>query len=45
MKNGMPLLDHFRRPLEQNRPWEAFYAAWALNIAFHLNRGLLPADY
>ena len=41
----MPLLDHFRPPLERDRPWEAFHAAWASNIAIHLNRGLLPADY
>lgn len=41
----MPLLDHFRPPWSVQRPWEGFHGAWAANIAFHLNSGLLPADY
>ena len=40
----MPLLDHFHLPLER-RSWQAFHSAWASNIAFHLNRGLLPEEY
>lgn len=41
----MPLLDHFHPPLILSRPWESFHNAWAANIAFGLNGGLLPADY
>lgn len=41
----MPLHDHFHPPLSVQRPWEGFHSAWATAIAFHLNGGLLPADY
>ncbi len=40
----MPLLDHFRRPLNLELPWEAFHNAWATTIAGPLNREL-PPDY
>lgn len=41
----MPLLDHFHPPLRGPRRWEGFHHAWAANIAQHLNREVLPADY
>jgi hypothetical protein len=41
----MPLLDHFHPPLRGPRHWEGFHHAWATNIAQHLNRSVLPADY
>ncbi len=41
----MPLNDHFHPPWSLRRPWEGFHGAWATAIAFHLNGGLLPADY
>ena len=41
----MPLLDHFHPPLRGPRRWEGFHHAWAANIAQHLNREILPADY
>lgn len=41
----MPLVDHFRPPLRGPRRWEAFHHAWAANIAQHLNREVLPADF
>jgi hypothetical protein len=41
----MPLLDHFRPPLRGPRRWEGFHHAWAANIAQHLNREILPADF
>jgi len=41
----MPLLDHFRPPLRGQRHWEGFHHAWAVNIAQHLNREVLPAEY
>jgi hypothetical protein len=40
----MPLLDHFRPPLEGRRNWFAFHNAWATSIAFDLN-ARLPAGY
>lgn len=41
----MTLLDHFRPPLRGPRRWEGFHHAWAANIAQHLNREVLPADF
>lgn len=41
----MPLHDHFRPPWATQRPWEGFHGAWAAAIAFHLNGGVLPAEY
>ena len=41
----MPLLDHFHPPLRSQRHWEGFHHAWATNIAQHLNREVLPADF
>ncbi len=41
----MPLHDHFHPPWSIQRPWEGFHSAWATAMAFHLNSGLLPADY
>jgi len=41
----MPLLDHFRPPLRGPRRWEGFHHAWAANIAQHLNREVLPAEF
>jgi hypothetical protein len=40
----MPLLDHFRPPLEGRRNWHAFHNAWATFIAVELN-ARLPAGY
>lgn len=41
----MPLLDHFRPPLSQRRPWESFHTTWASTLADQLNDGLLPPGY
>lgn len=41
----MPLLDHFHPPLRGPRRWEGFHHAWAANIAQHLNREVLPANF
>jgi Protein of unknown function (DUF4058) len=41
----MPLLDHFHPPLRGPRRWEGFHHAWAANIAQHLNREVLPAEF
>jgi hypothetical protein len=38
----MPLLDHFHPPLSLVRHWEAFHAAWAMEIMRTLNRRVLP---
>src|ERR1700741_5308955 len=38
----MPLLDHFRPPLSQQRHWDSFHGAWAEAIAVNLNQSLLP---
>ena len=40
----MPLLDHFRPPLDGRRNWRAFHNAWASCIAFELN-AQLPEGY
>ncbi len=37
----MPLLDHFRPPLRDRRPWTGFHGNWATRIAARLNR-MLP---
>jgi hypothetical protein len=41
----MPLLDHFRPPLSERRPWESFHATWASALADSLNDGVLPQGY
>jgi hypothetical protein len=41
----MPLLDHFRPPLSQERHWESFHTRWATALADALNNGLLPPGY
>lgn len=40
----MPLLDHFRPPLSQERCWESFYANWTVRIADALMEGL-PREF
>jgi hypothetical protein len=40
----MPLLDHFRPPLSQERHWESFHTTWAGSIADALNERL-PEGY
>jgi hypothetical protein len=40
----MPLLDHFRPPLDGRRNWHGFHNAWATFIATDLN-ARLPAGY
>jgi hypothetical protein len=41
----MPLLDHFRPPLSQQRHWESFHTTWASAIADALNDDWLPPGY
>jgi len=41
----MPLRDHFRPPLRDDRPWEGFHSAWANAIVGWLNRNVLPEHY
>jgi hypothetical protein len=41
----MPLLDHFRPPLSERRPWESLHAAWAGALADALNDHILPPGY
>jgi hypothetical protein len=41
----MPLLDHFRPPLEDDCPWESFHSAWANAMVVRLNQDLLPENY
>lgn len=41
----MPLLDHFRPPLSERRPWESLHAAWAGALADALNDHVLPPGY
>jgi hypothetical protein len=41
----MPLLDHFRPPLSERRPWESFHTTWASALADLLNQGGLPHGY
>ena len=41
----MPLLDHFKLPLNRTHPWRSFHRAWAAAIARLLNQGVLPPEY
>lgn len=41
----MPLRDHFRSPLRDDRPWESFHSAWANAIVGRLNQKVLPEHY
>jgi hypothetical protein len=41
----MPLLDHFRPPLSQQRHWDSFHGAWAEAMAIALNQSLLPERF
>src|SRR5437773_5737410 len=41
----MPLLDHFKPPLNRTHPWRSFHGAWAAAMARLLNQGVLPAGY
>jgi hypothetical protein len=41
----MPLLDHFRPPLSQERHWESFHAAWSGALADSLNEELPPGYF
>lgn len=41
----MPLLDHFRPPLSQQRHWDSFHGAWAEAMAANLNQALLPERF
>jgi hypothetical protein len=41
----MPLLDHFRPPLEKKRPWEGVHSDWASSIVRQLNRKPLPERF
>jgi hypothetical protein len=41
----MPLLDHFRPPLQGRRHWEGFHGGWAAAIVGELNESLLPPQY
>ena len=40
----MPLLDHFRPPVEEEMPWDEFHPGWATRIADQLTE-LLPPDF
>src|SRR6516162_6542577 len=41
----MPLLDHFRPPLSERRPWESFHTTWASALADVLNHDVLPSGF
>jgi hypothetical protein len=41
----MPLLDHFRPPLSERRPWESFQTTFASALADALNHGVLPPGF
>ena len=41
----MPLLDHFRPPLSQQRHRDSFHGAWAEAMAINLNQSLLPERF
>ncbi len=41
----MPLRDHFRPPLSQQRHWDSFHGAWAEAMAIHLNQTVLPEQF
>src|SRR5438128_10617582 len=36
-ENPMPLLDHFRPPLESTHHWDSFHSNWATRLADQLN--------
>ena len=36
----MPLLDHFRPPLDAKHHWESFHSNWATRLADQLNERL-----
>jgi hypothetical protein len=40
----MPLRDHFRPPLSEQRSWEGFHGQWPAMIVIGLNRKL-PEHY
>jgi hypothetical protein len=41
----MPLRDHFRPPLLDQRPWRSFHATWCTALANRLNNEFLPEGY
>ena len=41
----MPLLDHFRLPLRDKRPWEGYHSMWANQIVDQLNESRLPKEF
>src|SRR5882724_9969158 len=41
----MPLHDHFRPPLSQQRHWDSIHGAWAEAMAMNLNESLLPERF
>jgi hypothetical protein len=41
----VPLLDHFRPPLREERHWEGFHSRWANAFVDALNEHLLPPGY
>jgi hypothetical protein len=41
----LPLLDHFRPPLSEERHWEGFHSKWANALVDALNETLLPEGY
>src|SRR5437870_1962351 len=41
----MPLLDHFRPPLNHDRHWKGFHSYWAAALVLQLNKSRLPAEY
>jgi hypothetical protein len=41
----MPLLDHFRPPVENRLRWESFHSNWATRIADALNDHWLPQEF
>jgi hypothetical protein len=41
----MPLRDHFRSPLLEERPWQSFHATWCTALANRLNNEVLPEGY
>lgn len=41
----MPLLDHYRPPLNRTHSWRSFHGTWAVAMARLLNAGILPPGY
>jgi hypothetical protein len=41
----MPLIDHFHPPMSLRRQWHSFHHAWAVVLAFQLNRQLPPGYF